>query len=1122
MRLGNEKLLFRISCFAFLMMASQFVFGQNAAPNSDISDAEIISERKIPFVTNAIRDVEAKTIDFTILNPENPKVTVISRFSYQHSESTAIDVLRKKMNWQHEELLRQIEFSRVFLNLSPRMGPVAVFAHYAYVPQDVRDEIHRQYALKNKSVGKIAKEAFMRPMSGSLHGFGAQSVVFFVAIGAVQYLQLLTDYAADPLSMVKHLESLTDPIAHASFYAFMAANGFTSDMFLKKYAGVAGKTASTMRLAIPYIGMSAGMIASSLTSEVLNLMKVCASSLLMPTTATDILAKKMGLSDPCELAQKEFFNFNNKVEQYIPMLFSMTAATATLTVAQKGYIAGKTAFNNSQKIAASALFQTLKKVSQPVIQFVGFKLAMSVTPAGWIFHGITIKAAIGSLAQATGFIALDHSINPVFSKMWAQFWRAGSVENVNEKLLEFFTTNQKNNWNLETNLKNVAQGKGRSAEATPDIVALLKVFQEQMDAWRLINHSKYFNGIQIWTSMTSALVRELQASENFYIAFIEEVFNAFKSSQIIKNEGKINDARKWKATYLPFRTFPLYGVKPTGHASCEIDAENCKTDAELNWFNPNEMIGFQKTTVSEVVLKFEEFLKLGQQTPRDNQTYQKLKKLITHFGLPEGLIAKDQTEPLKPELLSKIQEIISKLKNAKNMDADAIGKVLSEINRTIATRSLNDQQATALLAILRKGLGNPLPVMTAGIAIPSMYMSLFPQYFEKLPEKKKNGYSFGTYPEYLFYQMLCGPSIQDTSSILRQKLGFMPVFNPPRLIDQNRGIRVEIPIKPHVAPLDDAPFVMAMRPPNINSLCEQPPTTSLFPFHNLFYAKVYSPGKSEGVPFMNFLGQSISAPILGNWTITSHESMSNASTWWMENTKPLFAQLFAKLDKEFQGLLAEMINGLNSERMFDIPFTNKVLDPDGLLKRTKAGRGLFKSSNQELNTYMTLLAEIEKVQNLANYKQTAAHLGLSKDYSFLDAMDTDLSVRIKSQNEIVQAFKPIYEALKHLRPTEGRIALPFAEGDFKKHQHNTQKAIKAYKEHLEKLKMTGYHLEIQKLSFEGMQRMISQMTAYLLNTQLTNFSASSAYKDILSNGELNSSNNENKRPVGKGANPRGN
>ena len=56
--------------------------------------------------------------------------------------------------------------------------------------------------------------------------FTPESLTFFVAIGGVTFNSMWLKSHGDPLAMERHILSLKDPIAHLSFYAFMAANGF--------------------------------------------------------------------------------------------------------------------------------------------------------------------------------------------------------------------------------------------------------------------------------------------------------------------------------------------------------------------------------------------------------------------------------------------------------------------------------------------------------------------------------------------------------------------------------------------------------------------------------------------------------------------------------------------------------------------------------------------------------------------------------------------------------------------------------------------------------------------------------------------------------------------------------
>lgn len=1054
-------------------------------PNN-VEDAVIVSETKI--VPAAIKkSKEERIIDFTMQDPAREGETIHAQFQYDANENKSIAVIRDQMKWQHDELKRQIEFTRVFLKLPTDMSLEEVFRHYVYLPQHIRDEIHRQYGLKRKSVGQIFKGSFMRPMNTSLHGWGAQSILFAAAIGNIMYLQLLTDYAANPLSMEQHLQSLTDPIAHMAFYAFMVANGFTTDLITKYHGGVAGKKASTIRLAVPYLGMSAGMLASNITAEALNLLKVCANDLLNRRSEEEKqIAKLFGQIDPCDAAQDEFFNFNNKVEQYIPMMLSMMTATGTLTLGQISYYKGKQVFQTkgAQRLAGKKVFEAAKKFTKPTLKFIGLRLAASVTPAGWVFNGITIGAALGSMAQNTGFIGLDHAVNPFFAKLWAQFWRAGDVDNIDEKLKSAYIFNQNILWDNSKTKLNHIRYKGKNYGEDHDILPLLKTFQEQMDAWRLVNHQKFFTGIQLWTEISSQLVRELQASESFYGAFVGEVFNSFKSYQIRKTEGEITDARLNIATHLPFRKFPLYKVKPTGHASCEVDPENCITEPELYWFHPDDMTTYQINTVKEIIEKFE--------------------ALVPEFHKKKNL---------KSESLKAIQNLTEKLKSKKDYE---IGLALTELNKIITNKSLKDNNALELLVILRNNLGDPYPIMVEGMGLPYIYMSLFSQHFSGLPDIKKNGYVFRTYPEYLFYQMICGPDFKESKSILSRALGFRPKYVAPSIVTQSH-VEVELP-EPYLKKYNShtTTDMTTARFPKRFLLCEPLVKYEIpyeVPFEILYQAKFYEPGRQQGLSLTRFLGSKIQPEIIGNWTDTSAESNSNVDKWWSDNIKPVFADLFTQLDNEFQSLLIEMIEGLQSEKLVF------GADTDGSFKRTKAGRGLLKSSNQELHVYLTLLAEMEMLSDQEQYSKVK--IKISDRMTFLEQMNLAPMARVPSQNELIESMQPLYKALKGLKIENKRAVLPITPEELKDLQNNIGKAIISYGEHIKTLKLNPYQTEIAQMSLQGTQKVLSSLSGYLLYTQLTNFSAKSAYDNVLSGSKHVEDNKQNTKATPTRASPFG-
>jgi hypothetical protein len=1156
MKLEAVKTIFKIVQLALLASLFSRPVLAAAANNNNAEDATIKSESSYPLVVSSNKNSDNKSISFELVDPNDPNQKMGAEFSYSSREISKINDIRVEINESMFELQRQVEFARVFLGFSPLVPPREIFDTFPKLPAEIQKEMIRQYNLKFKTTGKIAKEVFLRTSGNSMHGFGAQTILFSIPIGALMFWQVYQDYASNPMGMIQFFDSLTDPFAHLSFYAFIAANGITTDMLLKQYAGVPGNVlkgpgifkngiaATTMRTAIPYLGMSAGMMASNITGELLNLMNTCVKSMI-DNKKQEAMMKALSMAKPkqskdaCDVAQEQFFNFDNKVEQYVPMLLSMGLATAGLTYAHKGSAAfGTTRPGNF--IKGTKIFQAAKATKGRIL-LNGFKMFGRLTPAGLVLNGMTVYAVINTMAQNLGFLSLDHFINEPISKVFAQtpFGRAGSLNSIDKKFTESYLENQKNKWTTT-----------KSDEDQDHFLNLLDEFENQLSAWKTINHVRYFNAIGMWTKMVGDLTRELQATENFYQDFIGEIFFAFKSRNIVNVEGKIDGVRAYNHTELPFRTFPLFGMRAggPGYLSCEVDKNNCKSDPDYYWFNPQDMEQYQVYKIKQIAsivlghdsrskeekekddrLAFEnesqaEKSRLAR-TVIPNQSLAETLRLSTQGQANETL---NETLRLESKLPTKIQETLNIFeKIEKSSNPNELSSLIIQIDKMFLSREFEQWPPFKnYLYQVRTAMG-PFPLMpisAPGLAVPLIYKTLFKEYFEKIPEKKQNGFTFSSYPEFLIYQMICGPDFKDKSSVLDLTKGKMPEFTPPRVMYKSkRNVMIRLPLDyiDKYKTRDRSVNAQVIRDAQDNSksrlvyMCANLPGQGVeveIPFKLAFYIPLFDGETSKGERLMDLLSKNISTSVIGDWKDRHPNSKSSVNLWWKENIKTLFIDLFARLDKDFQDLLQEMIEGMNSEEMMSA-------DSEGKMKWTASGRSIFAIANEQLSTYLMILADIERVLE-PDYAKNK--LKINEKYTILAQANGFLYPRNDSQADIVEAFKPIYKALGSLKPSKGKVQLPLPADQIKIQSVTLKKALDFYRKEWENEKrLTPYQRKIVKLCVAGLERTMNEMTAYLLNTQLTNFSASTAYLDLLNQIDQVDSKNENKKPTRTGGSPRG-
>lgn len=143
--------------------------------------------------------------------------------------------------------------------------------------------------------------------------FGRQSTFFNIPIGAIALFELGMEYSKDPLAFERFLQSLGDPVAHASFAAFMVTN----HALTHQLQGVMNGTIS--RHFLPYIGMSAGLMVSSSFGEMFH-----------DKDIRNCVRGFMGIKDGdrrrCQIAYDNWVP-SKKIDQYTPQIISMSAST---------------------------------------------------------------------------------------------------------------------------------------------------------------------------------------------------------------------------------------------------------------------------------------------------------------------------------------------------------------------------------------------------------------------------------------------------------------------------------------------------------------------------------------------------------------------------------------------------------------------------------------------------------------------------------------------------------------------------------------------------------------------------------------------------------------------------
>jgi len=1135
-------------------------------------------------------------------------------------------------NFFHHQL-GKTEAERLWL-VSELVNDWFVLEYFNRLPHRTRQEVRRQYELTLKSTGQMLKTAATRPMNLGLHGFPVQSVMFATVIGALMVEQLRGDYAANPMAMIQHLEHLKDPVAHLAFYSFMAANGFTTE-FLSRSLNKreSSKTIRAMRAALPYIGMSAGLMVSNLTHEVGALARTCASGLLGPRKSDVEKAlmkamKQMGQADPCDQAMAEFFNFENKIEQYVPMLISMTLSTAGATYLQIGAIragqaavqatgnqwnrltekvsarsadplagrishsasgaASGTAQSSARHFSAKAFVDFINKgpsssplynriISKPSVTRV-LGIAVRWVPATWTFQGasLVVTGVAVNLAQTYAFLKLDGVIIPWMTKTWAQLWRASRVDNADVAVRKAFELNQESQWSFiptKSCYTSVESSGGEECyeDHSADIRGPLANLQKQMEYWRLQNHARFFNGIQIWTQVLNDMVRDISVNESFYKDYVTQVFLGLRVKEKQRLNLDLTPGEQMNTTFLPFRKMELYGIEPLGHEECTgSNQATCTKPEELALTNPDEMVKLQRNRLQWVVntvgpafglptrplpfisagfaedLKImEEAQKREAQNPNDDHLDRRL-KTSGHRGLL--LLAQRLSQESRDLIVQSLQDLQSE-------DLGIVAKRLNQMNRLLRAASLAEQssarrasdkieiavedaqistsksqrrrmqsfdrEALQILAVVRELLGNPYPITQSGVGYLYAYLDFHKDKIKDINtprEARRSGYRFERPTEIMLYQMLCGPQApksepQGTSEKLNrsEKIDPKEVSSPIMASIRMFGADMTPPElnPPRLTPVEYVEVEFPNRQAHDGAFGSQRgqlcfPGSSR-PFKDLYYAKLYvggNTGKNSPTTLLDYLNSRIDAQALGDWKSKERRARSQIMNWWESGVTSAVRQTFDKLDRAFQGLLVDLVEGLHHHIVYEMSEDGQFYEHKQY-KATDASRGLLNSNLQEAQLYLKILADLESVviegQKAVSFKDYRGKGALKAAHD-----DYTPQAFTPSQTELVTRFNFIVDLLNQAKVVgekdSRRVEIPKAPASLNSLRVQAVEALEKYKESFEGLPLkTAYQKDVADLAFQGLARVVSEVSGYLLNIQLANYDALASLDDFLKN-----------------------
>lgn len=847
----------------------------------------------------------------------------------------------------------------------------------------------KQYKNLMRTAG--AKSEWQKTILGAqVKRFPVETMLFFMALGAVNTITNLSEYSLNPLLMEQHFKSLSDPIGNISFLAFMIANGYAhhfldsfnfSERIAKSKAeeiyrntlskgAILGKSdEQLLKMAqtysdgpiktmskiaymnlMPQISMTAGSIASHFTGDFLRSLQACTKTFteskeikkqLAETTSQDSAKDHLNgqSQDPCDVAWREW-TVEKKFHTYAPAMASMLlsnigAAALTSVVSSEGGF-GKAGFAKQ----GFGLYDAAKVGEEAgkafKFRFMWFNVLPSVTPGGAVFRSIKIVGHIFNLAL---FTKLDHMIfNWVEDKVLNYnlgnnniMWKADAFPRKAEILYDILEKERSTKYKVtDANCVNDIQNVDCR---TNDIEGFLYNYVDSMQRWKDFNKSQALMAHSTWLEMVNEFQSMESFTKKFYGVFIDDLNQAeyFRKNPVLPGPKITADMSKEDQ----YRAMQKYNEEHGGVLSME-ELRNKPPQASYLYYplygvTPAPGDYDQKSWKDLYILNPEMISKLQQQTV--HRVAEEFEKYIQTMGL-ESVQFKFEKNNIK--------NIITGLKSA-NMDEN--GKAILRALYLADDSSRSPEMAKALYKSLLNKLGSPAPLMrqlqgfTYGFEVSSLFKDLIkdvkiPSFYHNWGQSTR--ISFNKKTDYLVYHMLCGPDVESKNFVSSK---YMKIL----------GYETEIPHG----------FQQLFIPPKIvDSSLNLDICNNLFTFKNsneLYSAKITDEQSKGNVAYGSGAFQVLytklrkdindvvySKPNFGD----NKEAIDGFSTWWEKNIEPKVVSKLVEFKEDYSKVAIKFYQSLRKE--------------DSSLNKGVVPNSIAWANMQEARVYSMVLAEVIK------------------------------------------------------------------------------------------------------------------------------------------------------------------
>jgi hypothetical protein len=799
-----------------------------------------------------------------------------------------------------------------------------------------------------------------------LKHFPKEAIVFFIGLGALNFLEMLADPSSDPLKYHHYIDSQTNPVGAVGFLNFMIANGVGNKFLMEPIVAEMQRQQLEARLKadgrsidtklkykyikafsalIPQMGMTLGSIASNVVHEIFGPYHEeakCAVNKVLTQEQRDECIKRLWSFSHLAHA----FSFE-KVLSWSPSISSMIVSNIFSAVFTS-------LFNYSINLSLYTL-EALEAIAlrsiykESVIKFVG--LAGHVATAyfgGTAFRGLKFLITVAStvynnpLTQIATFTFFDKLVHGLFEIPFTNFYKSHVHHTeLDNKIKNNLLDLRKVDWNPDLNHlgskiqltelnkhsrqnqitlyipnlriegdKNIKKNNYENSATSWDQV--LDSVDQRFSEWRQYQMQEILAAHASWTEMINTYVATYRATESFYKYFMLGYFDRHSNKGQNRQKG---DYKSYEFVY------PMSGVfvQNTETGEPELPTANDQlTQPFIIMKKQREHVAKVIEIAEQLMLKLEKDL-----GPNEKENIEEIISKIKKVNNPES---KNLTEELYVDVVGgklqpHYQSFVEGIQDLNGLnilfqqysDAQSINRISSSEFEKIRNKYIKTkftEKGKRFLAAFRQILGNPEPILTLGQGFSYFYSEdpAFQDYVKVGFEKVKESMFWCKSSNNVHRNCAQVPNMNFSNLGELMSLGFVAgpdVDLGQSLIQKSSG------------------FPVYFNPPKIDQSIDQSynfltsNTDFLSPFEIIF-----KPDNKQDLTY-NSVYQYIAQEDSRN--IKEHligDKVSNFEKYWAEKIESQYVETFSDYEDMYQTIVSRLIAKINNEEPQSLPAKN--------------------------------------------------------------------------------------------------------------------------------------------------------------------------------------------------------